>query len=52
MLRLSAVELLSFTVVYAVIFAFTESWFVLGGAFACGSLSLNHRLLARKASAA
>ena len=52
MLRLSSVELLAFAVVYAVIFAFTESWFVLGGVFACGALSLNHRLLSRRASAA
>ena len=54
MLRLSSVELLAFAVVYAVIFAFTESWFVLGGVVACGALSLllNHRLLSRRASAA
>ncbi len=52
MLRLSSVELLAFAVVYAVIFAFTESWFVLGGVFACGALSLNHRLLSRRARAA
>ena len=52
MLRLSSVELLAFTVVYAVIFAFTESWFVLGGVVACGALSLNHRLLSRGAAAA
>jgi hypothetical protein len=51
MLRMSAVELLAFAIVYTVIFAFTDSWFVLGGAVACGMLSLNHRLLARKAAA-
>ena len=49
MLRLSAVELLSFAVVYAVLFAVTESMFVLGGATACGALAVNHRLLAKKA---
>ena len=52
MLRLSSVELLGFAVVYAVIFAFTESWFVLGGVIACGALSLNHGLLSRRARAA
>ena len=52
MLRLSSVELLGFAVVYAVIFAFTESWFVLGGVIACGALSLNHRQLSRRARAA
>ena len=52
MLRLSSVELLAFAVAYAVIFAFTESWFVLGGVVACGALSFNHRMLSRKAAAA
>jgi hypothetical protein len=47
MLRLSAVEILSFAGLYLVLFVFTGSWFVLGGAMACLSLAFNHQKLAR-----
>lgn len=47
-LRLSAVELLAFSGLFIVLFAFTQSWFVLGGAAACLALAGRHWTLARK----
>jgi hypothetical protein len=44
----SSRELLTFAVVFLVLFAFTESPFVLGGAIGSASLSLQHWQLARK----
>jgi hypothetical protein len=46
--RISAVESLSFCGLYLVLFAFTDSWFILGGSVSCLSLSLKHWRLARK----
>lgn len=47
-LRLSAVELFSFAVLYAIVFLVTVSWFVLGGAVACVSTGANHLNLVRR----
>lgn len=49
MLRLSAMEIVSFAMLYAILFVVTDSWFLLGGAFACLSLAVNHRKLSRAA---
>ena len=46
MLRMSAVELFSFAGVYAILFAITFSWFILGGAVICAVMAANHRTLA------
>jgi hypothetical protein len=51
MLRLSAVELLAFAALYAVLYAVTLSWFILGGVVICVSVAVNHRALARKHAA-
>ena len=48
MLRMSSVELLAFSASFGVLFVFTSSWFLLGGAFACLSLARKHRRLAKK----
>ncbi|HEY7499881.1 MAG TPA: hypothetical protein VH740_15285 [Vicinamibacterales bacterium] len=48
MLRLSAVELFTFAGVYAILFAITLSWFILGGVVICAAMALNHRALATK----
>jgi hypothetical protein len=48
MLRLSAMEIVSFSILYAVLFVVTTNWFLLGGAVACLSLAINHRNLARR----
>jgi hypothetical protein len=50
-LRMSAVELVAFSGMYFVIFLFTQSWFVLGGAAACVSTARKHFMLARKSAA-
>lgn len=50
MLRLSSIELLTFSGVFAILFLFTESWFVLGGATACLSTAGKHWRLARKST--
>lgn len=50
MLRMSAVELFAFAGMYAFLFLFTFSWFVLGGVFACLSIAMKHRSLAEKHS--
>ncbi len=47
-LRMSSVELLAFSVSFGVLFAFTSSWFLLGGAIACLGIALKHRRLASK----
>ena len=47
MLRISSIEGLAFSGMFAVIFLFTGSWFVLGGAFTCLSLAGKHLRLAR-----
>jgi hypothetical protein len=47
MLRLSAIELMTFAGVFAVIFLVTLNWFVLGGALTCFTTALKHRSLAR-----
>lgn len=48
LLRLSAVEVLAFAILFLVAFATTGSWFVLGGAVGCLSLAWKHWRLARK----
>jgi hypothetical protein len=50
-LRLSAVELLSFAVALALLFVFTRSWFLLGGALACLLTSVKHFRLAKNSQA-
>jgi hypothetical protein len=47
-LRMSAVEIFAFSALYLVLFAFTQSWFVLGGALACLALALKHLRLGQK----
>jgi hypothetical protein len=47
MLRQSSTAFLSFAGLYAIVFLFTESWFVLGGTFGCLSIALRHLWLAR-----
>ena len=47
MLRLSSMEIVSFAILYAILFVVTDSWFLLGGAFACLSLAVSHRKLSR-----
>lgn len=47
-LRLSAVEFLALAGLYAVLFFFTRSWFVMGGVFACLLLAGKHWWLARR----
>jgi hypothetical protein len=49
MLRMSSEELFIFSAFYALLFVFTQSWFVLGGAATCLSAAIKHRRLARKA---
>ncbi len=50
MLRLSAMEIAAFAILYAILFAVTGNWFLLGGACACLSLAINHRKLSRAAT--
>jgi len=47
-LRGSAFDLFSFAGLYAVLFAFTQSWFIAGGAFGCVNIGLKHLRLASK----
>jgi hypothetical protein len=51
-LRGSSVELLSFAAIFVVLFAFTESWFTVGGAISCLSIAIKHWRLAAKHVAA
>lgn len=50
-LRASAFELFAFAGLYAVLFAFTHSWFIAGGAFGCLNIGRKHLWLARKYNA-
>jgi hypothetical protein len=45
-LRASSWECFAFSGLFLVLFAFTRSWFILGGALACFSLGVKHRRLA------
>jgi hypothetical protein len=47
MLRLSSLELLTFSGLFAVLFLFTGSVFILGGVTTCLSLAVQHWRLAR-----
>ncbi len=47
-LRASSIDMLTFSGLFLVVFVFTHSWFVLGGAFACGSVAAKHWRLANK----
>jgi hypothetical protein len=49
-LRMSSDELFVYSGMYLLLFAFTQSWFVLGGATSCLSTAIKHRQLARKAA--
>jgi len=46
-LRMSSVELLGFSGLFVLLFTFTQSWFVLGGAIGCLSIAWKHQRLAR-----
>jgi hypothetical protein len=48
LLRMSSWECFAFSALFAVLFVFTRSWFLLGGAIGCFSLGINHRKLAGK----
>jgi hypothetical protein len=48
MLRASSWEALAFSGFYLMLFAFTGSWFILGGAVTCFLLGVKHRRLAGK----
>jgi hypothetical protein len=48
LLRGSSWEWFEFCGFYLMLFAFTESWFILGGAVTCFSLGVKHRRLAAK----
>lgn len=50
-LRMSSVEFLAFSGLFAVLFAFTQSWFMLGGTFACFVTAAKNWRLARKHAA-
>jgi hypothetical protein len=52
LLLASSYEILSFAVMFAVIFAVTGSWFVLGGIISCLIVSAQHWTLARRHLAA
>ena len=45
----SAVEFFAFAALYTAIFILTMKWFVIGGAFACSVIGVQHGQLARKA---
>ena len=47
MLRISSYEMLAFAAFFLVLFAFTTSWFVLGGVLGCLSVASKHWKLAR-----
>jgi hypothetical protein len=48
LLRMSSAEALIFSALYLFLFAFTQSWFILGGAIGCLSVAARHRSLSRK----
>jgi hypothetical protein len=47
-LKMSSVEFLSFSALFALLFVFTGSWFVMGGALMCFFTAGKHRWLARR----
>jgi hypothetical protein len=47
-LRMSSDELFISSAMFILLFVFTQSWFVLGGAATCLSTAIRHRRLARK----
>lgn len=47
-LRISSVELFGFSGLFTVLFFFTQSWFVLGGAVGCLSVAWKHQRLAKR----
>jgi len=47
---MSSDELLIFSGMFLLLFGFTQSWLVLGGAASCLSTAIKHRRLARKAA--
>jgi len=49
-LRMSSHELFIFSAMFLLLFVFTQSWFVLGGATSCLSTAIKHRRLAREAA--
>jgi hypothetical protein len=51
-LRVSAFEILTFAGALLVIFAFTQSWFILGGVASCISTSIKHFRLAGRLNSA
>jgi len=50
-LRMSSTELFTFSGLFLVLFAFTPSWFVLGGATSCALTAIKQRRLARRVAA-
>jgi hypothetical protein len=52
MLRMSSIEFFAFSGLFSVVFLFTGSWFVLGGAMACLSVAVKHWRLAGPGSLA
>lgn len=49
LLRNSSLEILTFAVMFLVLFVFTRSVFVLGGAFGCAVVAIQHWVLMRRA---
>ena len=47
-LRMSSAELFAFSGLFLLLSAFTQSWFVFGGAASCALTALKHRQLSRK----
>jgi len=47
-LRMSSDELFIFSAMFLLLFVFTQSWFVLGGAASCLSTAIKHRRLVRE----
>ncbi|MGC1485824.1 MAG: hypothetical protein WA789_18675 [Candidatus Acidiferrum sp.] len=47
-LRVSSTELFAFSGLFLILFAFTPSWFVLGGAASCALAAIKHRRLAKR----
>ncbi len=45
-LQLSSLEMMTFTGIFLVLFVFTGSWFLLGGAIGCLSVAVKHSRLA------
>ena len=46
--RMSSYDLLAFSGLFLLLFAFTQNWFVLGGAISCLSTAVKHRRLAKQ----